>query len=48
MSILFDDKTTPKSLRKKETFDVPLDLMFYGCSIVASVTVLISIMGGMF
>jgi len=48
ISILLKGDDGPKRLNKKETFNVPLDLLFYGSSIVASVTLLISIMGGLF
>lgn len=38
----------PARLHKKEVFTVPLDVLFYGVSIVASATLLIAILGGMF
>lgn len=49
MSILFNTKeTTPKRLNKKESFSVPLDTIGYGSLVVASLTLLISISGGLF
>ena len=47
MRLFSNDMDVPKSLRRKETFNVPLGVLFCGCSIVASVAVLISIMGGL-
>ena len=48
MGILFDDDKNRVDLRRKEEFNVPLDVLAYGSLIVASATILLSIMGGMF
>ncbi|WP_296875478.1 hypothetical protein [uncultured Methanobrevibacter sp.] len=48
MSLLFEDKEAPKRLGKKETFNVPLDIIIYGSLICGSGILLMSVFMGMF
>lgn len=48
MSLFFEDKDAPKSLRKTVVFEVPLDLVVYGTLVTGSGILLLSIFMGLF
>lgn len=46
--LFFEDKNAPKTLRKKEEFTIPLDLLLCGCAVSGSAFFLLGILFGLF